>query len=153
MKLDPRSPERHQRRDDQQTLRSAAGFLVVALILGSVLLIFDLYQDRPDYYEPARSALVEARLHLNASYDRERDLLKKVQSAHRELDAAIRFMERAEQEAPADKKELAALRGRVQALEDDQKTEQMSVSELHRRYQALFEDLDALIRKHEVESP
>jgi len=152
MKLDPRQPERHQRQGVQQKLGAATGFLVMALILGSIVLVFDLYQDRPDYYEPVRSSLVEARLHLTASYDRERDLLRQVHSVHRELEAAIRFMEQAERAEPADRKELAALRERVQALEDVQKTEQMSASELFRTYQALIEELNALIRKHEKRS-
>lgn len=152
MKLDPRPPRRLQRQDVQQNLGAATGFLVVALILGSIVLVFDLYQDRPDYFEPVRSALVEARLHLTASYERERGLLEQVRSVHRELEAAIQFMERAERAEPADRKELAALRERVRALEDFQKTEKMSASELFHTYQALIEDLNSLIRKHEEKS-
>ncbi len=152
MRLDPKPPKRHQRQDVQRKLGTATSFLVMALILGSIVLVFDLYQDRPDYYEPVRSALVEARLHLNASYGRERDLLEQVRSVHRELEAAIQFMARAEQAEPADRKDLAALRERIRALEDFQKTEQMSTSELFRTYQALIEDLNTLIRKHEEKS-
>ena len=65
----------------------------------------------------------------------------------------MRFIERAERTEPADLKELAALRGRLQALKDEQKTEGMSLSELHRTYQGLTADLDALIRGHEETTP
>lgn len=149
MKLDPRPPKRHQHQNVTQKPGFAAGFLVVALFLGGIVLISDLYPERPDYYEPVRSSLVVARLHLKASYERERDLLKQVRSAHRELETAIRFIEQADHTEPADRKELAALRERVGALGNDQKTEQMTADELLQTYQALIEDIDTMIRKHE----
>jgi DNA repair ATPase RecN len=114
-----------------------------------VLLLSDRFRNAPDFYDPVRAALVEADLHLQQSYDYQEDLVAQLHKAHRELEAAIGYLQDAENASPRDKRTIDALQARLKALEDTEQTEGLSPAELHRTYRGLTEEIEALVRRYQ----
>ncbi|MGA7982653.1 MAG: hypothetical protein WCA32_20830 [Chromatiaceae bacterium] len=128
-------------------LRSAGGFLVVALVVGAILLVLDLYEDLPNLYDPARVALSRAESHLDRSYDHDEELLSEIRAAHQELDSAIDLLESAEEADPAIKGQIEAVRLRLEALKKEQPTPAMTPKKLHRTYRELLADINKLLKR------
>jgi septal ring factor EnvC (AmiA/AmiB activator) len=128
-------------------LRSAGGFLVVALVVGAGLLVLDLYEDLPNLYDPARVALSRAETHLDRSYDNEEELVSEVRAADRELERSIELLESAEESDPAIKQQIEAIRVRLEALRKEQPTPDMNAQELHRTYRDLLADINKLLKR------
>ena len=126
--------------------------LLVGLLSGSALFIFDPATARPDLYDPTRIALVEAQRNLSQAYGhttREKALFEQIRAAHRALDEALTLLEKAERLDPTDKATIENLRIRLTPLEDDQKILHMTDAELHQTYQELFEQMQVLIKRRE----
>jgi hypothetical protein len=128
-------------------LRNAAGFLVVALIVGGILSLLDLYEDLPNLYDPARVALSRAETHLNRSYDREEDIMTEVRAARQELDSAVDLLESAADADPAIKGQVEAIQLRLNNLKTEQPTPSMTPKELHRAYRELLADINKLLNR------
>jgi hypothetical protein len=132
-------------------LRNGTELLIVALLLGAMVVVLDLCGERPDYYQPARGAITDAALILSETYGTEKELLSKFQAVHRHLEDAIALLDRAERLDPADKRRIATLRVRLQALEDPDRMTTEDPEEMHRSYHSLMEQLNALA--HKLEHP
>jgi hypothetical protein len=128
-------------------LRNAAGFLVVALIVGGILSLLDLYEDLPNLYDPARVALSRAETHLNRSYDREEDIMTEVRAARQELDSAVELLESAADADPAIKGQVETIQLRLNNLKTEQPPPSMTPKELHRAYRELLADINKLLNR------
>jgi len=128
-------------------VRSAAGFIAVALVVGTVMLMLDLYEDLPDLYDPARVALSRAETHLDRSYDHEEDVLHAARAARQELDEAVDLLQSAAQADPLIKGQIDAIRGRLEALKKEQPSPATTPQELHRAYRELLTDINNLLKR------
>jgi len=101
-----------------------------------------------DLYNPARTALVNARQRLSESFSQEQDILEQVKRVHEELDESLRLLARAEEIDPNVKAQVDALRARLTALEDERTLSGMDEQELRDIYQALLRDFEELIQHY-----
>jgi chromosome segregation ATPase len=116
-----------------------AGFIY----LGSVL-----HNREPNYYQPARKALVIARQQLEQSYTHEATAIKELKITHRELETAIAALNKARVD-PAYQRNIETLRMQLQALEDVERLEQTSPKQLQQSYHEITDQLSTLIEKLE----
>jgi chromosome segregation ATPase len=127
----------------------ALAFLVLAIgIAGFMYLGSVLHNREPNYYQPARKALVNARERLEQSYTHEETAIKELKITHRELETAIAALNKARVD-PAYQKKIATLRTRLQALEDIERLEQTSPRQLQQSYHQIANQLSVLIEKLE----
>ena len=138
----PKLAARRRRRQAIVVIVSVVGF-AGAIYFGSVLRERD-----PDYYQPARTALITARQRVEASYTHEAVLLEQLQNTHRELEAAIAALNNARVD-PANQREVAILRSRLRALEDVERLDRTSPEQLQQSYREIEAQLSALIEKLE----
>lgn len=127
------------------------GVVAIVLVVGFTGLIYIgllLRATGPDYYQPARTALVEARQKLEASYNHEAVLLEQLRSTHHDLEAAIVALAQA-RVSPGDELEVAKIQTRLRALEDVRDLEKLSPEQLHQSYRDIEAQLTALVEKLE----
>jgi hypothetical protein len=122
-------------------------FLAIA-IAGFMYLGSVLHDKEPNYYQPARKALVIARQQLEQSYTHEATAIKELKITHRELETAIAALNKARVD-PAYQRNIETLRIRLQALEDIERLEQTSPKQLQKSYHEIADQLSALIEKLE----
>lgn len=106
-----------------------------------------LREQEPDYYDPARAALVNARLRLEESIGHEKALLVQLQRTREELDAAIAQLEKAADLDPADRARIERLRSRLLSIESPDSTGAMNSKNLHASYQELLGQMESLIKE------
>jgi len=128
-------------------IRSAAGFILVALVVGTVMLMLDLYEDLPNLYDPARIALSRAETHLDRSYDHEEDMLHAARAARQELDEAVELLQSAAQADPDITGQIEAIRGRLEALRKEGPALGTTPQELHRVYRELLTEINNLLKR------
>jgi hypothetical protein len=112
---------------------------------------YGLWSHRPDYYDPARTTLVEAERLLTRSFDRYQQqiaLREEIREAHMLLREAIADLERAQRLDAADKPRIEAIRLRLERLELESGTPGMSAEELRGTYREILTQLESLIQKH-----
>ena len=123
----------------------------VILGLGIIALATALYfgpelRDRePNYYDPARAALLNARQRFEESMVHEQELISHRQIAREELKSAITELARAANLDPADRARIEDLRSSLLSIESPDSPEQAGSQNLHQSYHALFEQMEALI--------
>jgi hypothetical protein len=125
-------------------------WLALPLVLGVALLGYALWRDRPDYYDPTRTTLVEAERLLTRSFDRyqqQLDLREEIREAHMLLREAIADLEQAQRTDAEDRTQIQAIRSRLQDLEDEGQAPRMTPADLRRTYRELLAQLEALIDK------
>jgi len=142
---------RQQKPRPQRPARRSRGGATIALLVGlaaalTLVGVIVLYRQRPDLYDPARSALVEADLHISRAYGHERTLLQQLHEGRRELDTALTYLEHAAHVDPALRIQIEPLRNRLRTLQDDTARGRLSTGELHHSYQELLARVEALIR-------
>ena len=128
----------------RRTLRIAVLVTALGTLVGLVSLGLMVRQNDPDYYEPARTALVSAREQLEASYSQEAALLAMLRKTHHDLEAAIRSLDKAKV-APRHRRDMAILRERLRALEDVERLQHMTPDQLHESYREIELQLSNLI--------
>ena len=138
-------PRRHHAPSNDDGLRSAGGFLLMAVIVGAALLLLEFNHELDMASDPVLQDLIGARSHLNRSYDPERHLLMDSRSAHSELSGAIRQLTAAEQQYPAGSGQIDAMRANLQALANGGTINGMTVEELDTRYRKLGSQMEAMI--------
>jgi len=131
----------------RQALLGGAALLTVALLLGGMLLLVDFEEERPNFYQPARAPLTEATAILSETYAENKELLRHLERVHNRLDHAIALLGRAEGLDPEDKRQIATLQVRLQALEDPDRMLSTDSKDLQRTYRELTEQLNALADK------
>lgn len=137
----PSSPETAKRL--HRVLSVLAGLAALA-ITGYLALM--LHESQPDYYQPARTALVTAKQRFAVSYSEENDLLESLRQTHQDLTSVISKLDDAGVD-PAYRADLEHLRARLQQLTDVQYLEQLSSPQLADEYSAIEAEFDALIAK------
>jgi chromosome segregation ATPase len=142
-----------QRSSGQRWLRSVASVVGVVAVAGAAYLGFRLHESGPNYYQPARVALVSAQRQLAESYSHEKALLEQLRIVHNELDAAMANLGKAEKLDHADKRKIESLRLRLKSLEDARQLSHTTPEQLQESYQSLTTQLDALIDKLERSDP
>lgn len=114
--------------------------LAAALYFGPML-----REQEPDYYDPARTALVNARLRFEESLGHEQALIAQLQMVREELDSAITQLGKAADLDPADRARIKVLRADLESIERPDDLEKLGSNELHQLYRDLLVQMDALI--------
>jgi DNA repair ATPase RecN len=126
----------------------AIAFLLVLIL--SIWLALLLHDKEPNYYQPARAALVGAHHRLNEYYSHESIIIQQLREAKVELDAALSMVAKAENLDPADKQLLDELSQRLRHLDDIKQATRMTPALLQNSYRAIAEQLDELIHRLEL---
>lgn len=142
----PRTRAQHRRRFVAVVLVAAA--LVAAIYFGSTI-----RGTEPDYYSPARTALVNARLKFEESLAHEQALVAELRMAHRELNAAIDELAEAEDLDPDDRNKIRELRSGLLAIEEADQRGELGPERLHQSYQEWLGRMNTLIRQLEHRDP
>jgi hypothetical protein len=134
----PRIPKRN-------LLFVAAGLgLAAAVYFGWLMRAND-----PNFYEPARSAVVDVRFHLSEIYAHEAAAIEQLRLVHRDLGDALDQLSKAALLDTEDRQELEQLKARLQELEKAAIRTAVTPDQLKHSYRALSHDLDALIGRLE----
>jgi predicted Zn-dependent protease len=104
-----------------------------------------LREQEPNYYDPARTALVNARLRIEESIGHEQALIAQLQMAHAELDEAIAQLAKAANLDPADRTRIDSLRSILLSIENPDHLGAISSTKLQQSYQDLLAQMEALI--------
>ena len=121
----------------------AGGVLALAVL---AYLAMQLHEAQPDFYQPARTALVTAKQRFAVSYSEENDLLENLHQTHRDLQSVIESLDKAGVDASY-RSDLESLRARLQGLMDMHHLEQIDSRQLNAEYGAIEADFDELINK------
>ena len=142
MTTDVNSPEQTENHHRRRYVVLGLGVLALAaaIYFGPML-----REQEPDYYDPARTALVNARLRFEESLGHEQALIAQLQMVREELDSAITQLDKAADLDPADRARIEALRSRLMSLERPDDLEKLGANELHQLYRDLLVQMDALI--------
>jgi hypothetical protein len=131
--------------EDRRGLRSAAGFVVIALGVGALLLVLEFAQDTRVISDPALGDLVRAQSYLNRSYGPGLRVLSESAAVHRDLNQAISLLAAAQHADPIESQGIDALRSDLEALETAQCKGQLITEELDARYRNLQGQIQGLI--------
>jgi hypothetical protein len=142
LELPSQTVENHRRRYVVAGL--AIIFLAAVIYFGPAL-----REREPNYYNPARTALVNARLRFEESLGHEQALISHRQLAREELNSAITQLAKAEDLDPADRARIEALRSSLLSIENPDRPDELSSKKLHQSYQHLFAQMEALITELE----
>jgi len=107
-----------------------------------------VHSSNHDLYNPARAALINARGQLAESFSQEEDIVEQLQRAHRELDASLTLLARAQEIDPTMKAPIDALRAKLSALENDPSVARMDTETLRSNYVRLLDEFEALIEHY-----
>ena len=131
--------------DPRRRRRSLVVGLGVIALIALLYTGFEFRDREPNYYTPARTALVNARLRFEESLGHERALIAQLDKAHQELDSAIDKLAMAANLDPADRVRIEALRSSLQSIESDDRLGETSPRKLHLLYGDLLAKMDTLI--------
>lgn len=120
--------------------------LALAVVAAATYFGPQLREQEPDYYNPARTALVNARLRFESSLGHEQALINQLRLAHEELDSAITQLSRAADLDPADRARIEGLRTGLQAIERADRLGETTAAGLQQSYRDLLAQMDVLIR-------
>ena len=98
-----------------------------------------------DMYNPARTALVNARRQLAETFRQEQDILVQRQRVHRELLESLKLLENAENLDPSMAEPIEDLKQRISTLERDPCASQFDDKSLKELYDELLADFETLI--------
>lgn len=127
--------------------------LITVAVLGLAGLIYlglKFRQAEPDYYQPARTALITARERLDASFSGEVEVSRQLKSTRKELEAAITALDQAAIHAGY-RRDLEALRRQLRRLEDPDYLSRTSPEQLQQAYREIGSRISALIDR--LDSP
>ncbi len=141
-----RTATKKARRRFPRGLLLTVGLLLLTCVLGLGLIV---RQYEPDYYKPARVALVSTRQQLEASYIPEQALLVNLQTAHRDLQKAIVSLQQAEL-LSSDRQEMESLRMSLLALQDANRLTHTTPQQLQQSYRRIEDQLNARIARIET---
>lgn len=102
-------------------------------------------EQEPNYYNPARAALVNARLLFLESLEHEEELITQLQEVRKELDSAINQLGRAADLDRGDRAKIEELRSGLQSIERSGGSGELSSQELDQSYRDLLAQMDVLI--------
>jgi exonuclease VII small subunit len=125
----------------------------VVLGLGGIALVAAIYfgpalrEHEPNYYNPARTALVNARMRFEESLGHEQALLTQLQMVHEDLDSAITQLGKAADLDSTDRARIEALRSSLVSTESPDRLGEVSSEKLYQSYRDLLAQLEALIEE------
>jgi len=143
----PEGPIPTQQRKARSIRRyTLVGSGIVAL---GLLIAFgsSLRDQEPNYYSPARTELVNARMRFEESLAHEQALIEQLRLAHQELDAALAQLSKAVELDPAHRVRIEGLRSRLLEMEAADRRGEMSPEDLQASYRQLLAQMDALINE------
>lgn len=133
----------------QATVHRRRRYIVLGLgiLILAVLIYFGpaFRKHEPNYYDPARVALVNAKLQFEESLGHERELIEQLQMAHDELDSAITHLAQAADLDPADRSRIETLRASLRSIEGPDRLGKINLEELHRIYRDMLAQMETLI--------
>jgi hypothetical protein len=132
-------PLKHRRR--RYVALGVAVFALAAVIFFGPT----LREQEPNYYNPARTALVNARLRFEESLGHEQALITQLQMVREELGSAIAELDKAAGLDPADQARIKAIRSGLLSIEHPDNPGEPGTNELHQAYRDLLDQMDALI--------
>ncbi len=101
-----------------------------------------------DIYNPARTALVNARRQLAVTFVQEQDIMEQRQRIHRELDESLKLLADAQKLDPTMRRPIEELSTRIATLESDPCATQLHGKTLKELYDELLTDFEALIEHY-----
>jgi chromosome segregation ATPase len=121
--------------------------LGVGIFALAVVIIFGpaLREQEPDYYNPARTALVNARLRFEESLGHEQALIAQLNMVREELGSAIAELEKAADLDPADRARIEAMRSALMSIEHSDEPGELNPNEQQQSYRDLLAQMDAMI--------
>jgi len=126
----------------------ALGLGIIAL--GAAIYFGPMLRDRePDYYDPARTALVNARLLFEGSLGHEQEMVEQLEMAHKELDSAITQLSAVEGLDPAYRKKIDVLRASLESIVTNDREGEISPEKLRQSYRDLLAQMQVLINDME----
>ncbi len=126
------------------TMRPLILILGLLSMVGISLLLYP--PSRPDFYQPARPSLTEAKRHLDFFYVDEKLLLKELSEARHQLNLTLDQLSDAGNHLSRHQhRTLERLRARLYELENIHNTEHMTPKALQEIYRQLADELKALI--------
>jgi hypothetical protein len=131
--------------DEHRLRRSVVLGLGIIALAAAIYFGPALREKEPDYYDPARTALVNARLLIEESLGHERAVVDQLKMAHEELDSAITQLTKAADLDAAYRTRIEALRARLLSIENTDRSGETSPEELQQSYRDLLAQTQALI--------
>ncbi|WP_078119857.1 hypothetical protein [Thiosocius teredinicola] len=124
--------------------------VAVVVISGAILtyLVLEARDERPNYYSPARTALVTAKERLEIAFSEEANLLSYLEETHRDLESAIDALDQARSD-PSMRAEIDSVRRRLSALGDTDRLQRTTPEELKQTYHEINAEIEALIERLE----
>lgn len=112
-----------------------------------------LRKQEPNYYDPARVALINAKQQFEESLVHEQVLIDQLNMARAELDTAISQLARVAALDPAHRAGVESLRANLLALENPEHPGTTSPEQLKQSYRELLMQMDALIKDMDRHNP
>ena len=138
-------PRLHPKREKHRRRRYVLMGLGIIALAAAVIYGPALRKQGPNFYNPARNALVNARLRFEQSLDHELALVDQLQQAREELDLAITELGKAADLDPADRAKIEQMRSKLLSMESPDHLEQLGSQELFQSYRDLLAQMEALI--------
>jgi hypothetical protein len=139
-KLNPPSKTEEHRRRRQVVLGLVIIALAAATYFGPMV-----RKQEPNYYDPARTALVNARHLFEESLAHEQVVINQLQMAHEELDSAITRLAKVADLDPIYRTRIESLRASLLSLENPDRPGEASPERLQQSYRDLLAQTEAMI--------
>lgn len=139
-KLDlPVKTEEHRRR------RYVVLGLIIIVLTAAIYFGPVVRKQEPNYYDPARTALVNARHLFEESLVHEQVVIHQLQMAHEELDLAITRLAKVADLDPVYRTRVESLRASLLSIENPDRPGEASPEKLQQSYQDLLSQMEAMI--------
>jgi len=119
--------------------------LIIIVVAAVIFFGPALREQEPDYYNPARIALVNARMRFEESLGHEQALIEQLQMVHKELGSAIVHLAKAADLDPADRARIEAMRSTLESLENPERLRKASPEKLQQSYRELLAQMETMI--------
>jgi len=119
--------------------------LAIVLLAAAIFFGPSLREQEPDFYDPARIALVNARQRFEESLGHEQALVEQLQMAHAELESAIGQLEMVANLDPAHRTRIESLRASLRTIENSDRSGNTDPELLQQSYRDLLTQMDELI--------
>ena len=133
--------------EDHRRLRYMVLGLCIIALAAAVYFGPALREHEPNYYDPARAALIKAQRQFEESLVHEQVLIEQLKMAHEGLDSAIAQLAKVADLDPAHRSRIESLRKSLQSIENQNSTDsgETNPEKLQQAYRDLLAQIDALI--------
>lgn len=144
MQVDENTPAPESQQQGRPYMFVALFILTLLVMLIAGLLLRD---NKPDFYDPGRAAIVNARMHLEESLGLEQALIEQQRMAHAEINKAIAQLDKAETLDAEDYSRIEQVRQQLLAIEKADSQREENPGELHKQYKDILDQMESLISR------